>query len=171
MCIRHHTHCSVESVMERGAAGPSLSSVSGKGLDTPGGGSSGSSIQIIFFFWTCSWTVHEHVQKMFKSLEISKYSQQEFEHVHEQFMNKLDNPWTVHELRPSAGVVRSTFFCGVSRNFFFFDFNNPVPKGTLRISGEKKLICQRYVHTTSGTKISSSNIWGGNTGLIPENII
>jgi hypothetical protein len=37
-------------------------------------------------------TVHEHVQKMFKSLEISKYSQQELEHVHEQFMNKLDNP-------------------------------------------------------------------------------
>jgi hypothetical protein len=71
---------------------------------------SGSSIQIIFFFWTCSWTVHEHVQKMFKSLEISKYSQQEFEHVHEQFMNKLDNPWTVHELRPSTGAVWSTFF-------------------------------------------------------------
>jgi hypothetical protein len=56
-------------------------------------------------------------------------------------------------------------------HFFFLDFNNPVPKGTLRISGKKKLICQRYVHTTTGTKISSSNIWGGNTGLIPENII
>jgi hypothetical protein len=31
MCIRHHTHYSVESVAERGAAGPSLSSVCGRG--------------------------------------------------------------------------------------------------------------------------------------------
>jgi hypothetical protein len=31
MFIRHHTHCSVESVAERGAAGPSLSSVRGSG--------------------------------------------------------------------------------------------------------------------------------------------
>jgi hypothetical protein len=31
MCIRHHTHCSVESVAERGAAAPSLSSVRGRG--------------------------------------------------------------------------------------------------------------------------------------------
>ena len=31
MCIRHHTHWSVESVAERGAAAPSLSSVRGRG--------------------------------------------------------------------------------------------------------------------------------------------
>ena len=31
MCIRHHTHWSVESVTERGAATPSLSSVRGRG--------------------------------------------------------------------------------------------------------------------------------------------
>ena len=31
MCIRHHTHWSVESVAERGAAAPSLSSVCGRG--------------------------------------------------------------------------------------------------------------------------------------------
>ena len=31
MCIRHHTHCSVESVAERGAAAPSLSLVRGRG--------------------------------------------------------------------------------------------------------------------------------------------
>ena len=31
MCTRHHTHCSVESVVERGAVGPSLSSVRGRG--------------------------------------------------------------------------------------------------------------------------------------------
>ena len=31
MCIRHHTHCSVESVVGRGAAAPSLSSVWGRG--------------------------------------------------------------------------------------------------------------------------------------------
>ncbi len=31
MCIRHHTHCSVESVVERGAGDPSLSSVCGRG--------------------------------------------------------------------------------------------------------------------------------------------
>ena len=82
--------------------------------------------------------LHEHVQKMFKSLEISKYSQQEFEHVHEQFMNKLDNPWTVHELRPSAGAVRSTFFCGVSRKFFFW-FQQPCPQGYLEDFWGKKV--------------------------------
>ena len=31
MCIRHHTHWSVESVAERGAVAPSLSSVRGRG--------------------------------------------------------------------------------------------------------------------------------------------
>ncbi len=31
MYIRHHTHCSVESVTERGAGVPSLSSVCGRG--------------------------------------------------------------------------------------------------------------------------------------------
>jgi hypothetical protein len=31
MCIRHHTHCSVESVTERGAAAPPLSSACGRG--------------------------------------------------------------------------------------------------------------------------------------------
>ena len=31
MCIIHHTHCSVESVVERGAGDPSLSSVCGRG--------------------------------------------------------------------------------------------------------------------------------------------
>jgi hypothetical protein len=30
MCARHHTHCPVESVVERGAAAPSLSSVCGR---------------------------------------------------------------------------------------------------------------------------------------------
>jgi hypothetical protein len=31
MCIKHHTHCSVESVVERGTSVPSLSSVCGTG--------------------------------------------------------------------------------------------------------------------------------------------
>jgi hypothetical protein len=72
----------------------------------------------------------EHVHDLFmnkfkrgsrlQSLEISKYSQQKFQHVHELFMNKSDNPWRVHELRLSAGAVRSTFFSGVNRNFFFW---------------------------------------------------
>jgi hypothetical protein len=31
MCMRHHTHCSVESVVERGPADPLLSSVCGRG--------------------------------------------------------------------------------------------------------------------------------------------
>ncbi len=99
--------------------------------------SPGSSIQIIFFFWTCSWTDHEHVQKMFKSLEISKYSQQEFEHVHEQFMNKLDNPWTVHELRHSAGVVRSTFFAASAANFFFWISTTLSPRVPWGFLGKK----------------------------------
>ena len=103
----------------------------------------GVSIQFFSFFWTSSWTVHEHVQERLKNLEISKYSKQKFELGHEQFMNILDNPWTVHDLRPSAGAVRSTF---LPQFFLGGDFKEHGRQGCLHdFRREKQLIHQRYV--------------------------
>ena len=91
--------------------------------------------------WTCSWTVHGQVQIIWTC------------------------SWTVHEGRPSAGAVWSTFFCGVSRNFFF-GFCEHCHQGYLDdFRRKKQLIHQRHAHTTSWTKHSSSNIWGGTIGL------
>ena len=87
----------------------------------------GDSSQFFFFFWTCSWTVHE----LRREIWTCSWT------VHEQSTCSWTCSWTVHEGRPSSGAGRSTFFCGVSRKFFFLDFVHTAAKGTLTISGGK----------------------------------
>ena len=82
-------------------------------------------------WWSCSWAGHELITRS----------------------------WTVHELEPSAGAVRSTFFCGVSRKFFFVDFKNMVVKGTFTISGGKTPSIQQGFVTTWGQTNSQSTIF------------